>query len=117
MKRRRSRHNPLPPPWYIPRQVEIPESYERAVQRDTEKLMREYARAQKRVAQAEARLGQVKAQKGAKRHLLAELQALVDLRRAELEEYRRQMESAPAGAAHRGTRSYRPVPARQNGLY
>lgn len=108
----RSRHNPVPPPWYRPRPVVLTAQYEREVERSTEKLEREYARAKKRVQQAEARLG--KAQRDSttktKRHLIAELEAHLQIRRDELEEYRRMMVAVPASAEHRGVKSFRPVP-------
>jgi hypothetical protein len=111
-------HNPNPPPWYTPRSVVLSAAYEDEVQRSTEKLERAYARAQKRVEQAEARLNQTKKHSGSgerKARRVAELQAVLDIRRAELEDYRRMMLSVPASATHRGTKSFRPVPDRGSG--
>jgi DNA repair exonuclease SbcCD ATPase subunit len=111
---RRSRHRAAPVPWAAPKPAELDESYEREVQRSTEKLERLHRRALKRVEQAEARLAKAKApaprRPPPKRHVLAELEAHLAERRAELEELRRMMVSVPASAAHRGRDSYRPVP-------
>lgn len=65
-----------------------------------------------RLAKAEARLARASAVKTPRRRL-AELHALVELRRAELDGYRRLMTGVPASAEHRGTRSFRPVPVVQ----
>jgi hypothetical protein len=109
-------HNPNPPPWYIPRAVVVPADYEDQVQRSTEKLERAYARAQKRVERAKASLAQAKQEPITKKNeqLVAQYQALLDIRLAELENYRRMMCSVPASAIHRGTRSFRPVPNRES---
>lgn len=113
MGTRKSRHNPVPPPWYQPLPVVLTESYEREVERSTEKLERQYARAQKRVEQAETRLARAKAVPAAraKKHQLALLEQEVELRRAELEEFRRLMNhptSSPGrGAMHRTGREER----------
>lgn len=107
-----SRHNPRLPPWHTPRPVVLDVRYEREVQRSTEKLERAYARAEKRAQQAEQRLERAKAnpRHRAKQHLIATLEAELQVRRDELEEYRRMMVAVPASAEHRGTKSYRPVP-------
>lgn len=109
---RRSRHRSAPVPWYTPKPVVLDEAYARQVERSTSKLEREYARAAKRVERAEARLAAARQAKrgGVKAHALAELEVAVQMRRDELEEYRRMMVGVPASAAHRGTRSFRPVP-------
>jgi vacuolar-type H+-ATPase subunit E/Vma4 len=112
-KRRRSRHNPCPPPWYIPRPVVIEDEYEQQIQRATAKLERAYAKAQRRAEQAEERLRRAKVRRGIKKHVIAELQALLEVRRAELAEYERMMVASPASAVHRGIKSYRPVPQRE----
>jgi DNA repair exonuclease SbcCD ATPase subunit len=113
-KPQRSRHRAAPVPWSSSKPVELSESYEREVQRSTEKLERDYRRALKRVEQAEARLARAKEpakrRPAVKQHVLAQLEAEVAARREELEEFRRMMQASPASAAHRGTRSYRPVP-------
>lgn len=110
---KRSRHNPIPPPWYRPLPVVLSEAYEREVERSTEKLERQYARAQKRADQAEARLARAKAVPAAraKKHQIALLEQEVELRRAELEEFRRLMNHATRspgrGAMHRTGREER----------
>lgn len=114
----RSRHRAAPVPWAIPKPVELDESYEREVQQSTARLESRYRRALRRFEQAEARLkvARERAQRptpkrpAPKQHTLAELEALVADRRAELEEYRRMMVSVPASAVHRGREGYRPVP-------
>lgn len=113
-KNRSARHRSAPVPWHIPRPVVLTDTYEREVERSTEKLEREYARAEKRVQQAEARLGRAQrdTKTKTKRHLLAELEAQLQIRRDELEEFRRMMVSVPASAEHRGTKGFRPVPYR-----
>jgi phage shock protein A len=91
----------------------LTESYEREVERSTEKLERQFARAQKRAEQAEARLERAKAVPAArvKKHQIALLEQEVELRRAELEEYRRLMNHATRtsgrGAMHRTGREER----------
>lgn len=113
----RSRHRATPVPWATPTPVALDDDYARQVQRSTDKLERAYARAQKRVEQAEARLAKARRDEQTRRkaHVLAQLEAAVQARRDELEEYRRMMVGVPASAAHRGTKSFRPVPiARQD---
>ena len=90
----------------------LDERYEREVQRSTEKLERLYARAEKRARRAEERLNRAQQdpKHQTKRHLIAQLEAEVELRRVELEEYRRMMVTVPASAEHRGRKSFRPVP-------
>lgn len=103
------RHNPNAS-WAPPSAV-VSESYEDEVLRSTEKAERLYRQAQKRLADAEGRLARAQRKasaKNRKRHL-AELEAIVELRRVELEKYRRLMVSTAASAAHRGRDSFRPV--------
>lgn len=111
MKRR---HNANLPPWYAPKPVVLTVEYEREVQRSTEKLERQYVRAQKRAEQAERRLERARndPRTRSKKHQIAQLVAEVELRRLELEEYHRMMVSSPASATHRGRKSFRPVPNR-----
>lgn len=111
-KPRRSRHRAAPVPWAQHAPVVLDDAYEREVQRSTDKLERAYARAQKRVTQAEGRLAKAQREERTRRkaHVLAQLEAALQARRNELEEYRRMMVGVPASAAHRGTRSFRPVP-------
>lgn len=108
---RKSRHRAAPVPWYVPAPAVLDERYQRQVDRSTEKLERQYAQAAKRLRQAEARLARVQATSPApKRHELARLEAVIQIRRDELEELRRMMVSVPASSTHRGTESFRPVP-------
>lgn len=109
---RRSRHRAAPVPWTVARPVVLDDAYEREVQRSTEKLERAYRRAERRAQQAEARLAKAKRDPkvSRKRHVIADLEAAVQARRDELEEYRRMMVSVPASAVHRGRDSFRPVP-------
>lgn len=111
-KPRRSRHRAGPVPWARVTPVVLDEEYQRQVDRSTSKLERQYVRAQKRVEQAEGRLQRAKqdTHRKVKATLLAQLEAELQARRDELEEYRRMMVGVPASAAHRGTKSFRPVP-------
>ncbi len=52
---KRSRHNPIPPPWYRPRPPVLTPAYEREVQAATERLTAEHRRACKRAEAAERR--------------------------------------------------------------
>lgn len=105
------RHNPHGG-WERPTAL-VDDAYETQVQRSTDKAERQYAAAQRRLARAEERLTKaVSSKKTANRkRVIAELTAAVELRREELENYRRLMTGVAASAQHRGTRSYRPVPA------
>lgn len=96
----------------MPRPVVLDEGYEREVERSTSRLERQYARAEKRVRQAESRLRRARedVRQRVKRHVIAQLEAALQARRDELEEYRQMMVGAPASAAHRGRDSFRPVP-------
>lgn len=102
-RKRRSRHNPIPPPWYQPRPVELSEEYQREVDRSTEKLERRYARAQKRAVQAEARLARAKKQANAasRKRQIAQLEAELELRRMELDEIRQLMNRPTTGGGHK----------------
>lgn len=104
--------NPTAAWFHVPESATVDPSYAAEVQRHTDRGEREHQRREARLARAEARLAKAQAvtrQQPSHQHL-AELQAQVELRRAELEQYRRSMTSAPASAQHRGTRSFRPVP-------
>ena len=104
--------DPRSSPFYVPPSAVVDAAYEAEVRRSTERGEREYQRRTARLAKAEARLARARADTPRRRHRrrLAELEAVVELRRAELEDYRRLMLGVPASAEHRGTRSYRPVP-------
>lgn len=110
-KRPKSRHNPIPPSWYIAPAPVITEDYQRQVDRSTEKLEREYARAEKRAQQAVARLERARQSPRTrnKKQQLAELVALVEIRQAELDEIRRLMNHSTAGRGvmHRSGREER----------
>ena len=107
-------HNPHGS-WQRPSAV-VDAAYQAEVDRCTQKAERQYRQAQKRLEQAEARLCRAQAQARTKKRVMAELVALVELRRAELEEYRRLMVSVAASAQHRGTKSFRPVPEHHGGV-
>lgn len=89
----------------------VSDEYEAEVQRSTQRNERLYIQAQKRLEQAEARLAKARSATKSKnrKKQIADLEALVELRRNELEEYRRMMVAVAASAEHRGTRSFRPV--------
>lgn len=95
--------------FYVPPSAVVDADYEAEVRRSTERGEREYRRRMHRLARAEARLARAQEVKTPRRQL-AELVAVVELRRAELEDYRRLMVGVPASAEHRGVGSYRPVP-------
>jgi len=101
------RHNPNPG-WHRP-SVQIDESYANQVRRSTERAERLYAQAQKRLDRAERSLHRARRLPGTRSRQLAELEAVVELRRIELEKYRRLMQSVPQPAINRGTKSFRPV--------
>jgi hypothetical protein len=88
--------------------------YEAEVEQATHRSEREYRRRQERLARAEEKLARARAssQTRTRKKLIAELVAMVEMRRQELEEYRRMMVSSPASAEHRGRKSFRPVPSR-----
>jgi hypothetical protein len=101
--------NPASSWWHVPPSAVVDPAYEAEVRASTENGEREYQRRAQRLARAEARLAKARAVKTPRRRL-AELHALAELRRAELNGYRRLMVGVPASAEHRGTRSHRPVP-------
>jgi hypothetical protein len=79
---------------------------------------RRIANAERRLAAAELQAtaaGEAVAQRTAtasEKVWIAELWAAVELRREELEEYKRMALASPASAEHRGKKSFRPVPTR-----
>jgi hypothetical protein len=97
--------------------AEVSAEYQAEVDRATSAAERRFRVAQQRLESAERRRDRLQAQRvtaaRARQHKrdLATALALVELRRAELEELARMMQSSPASAVHRGDRSYRPVPA------
>lgn len=101
-------HNPHAS-WQRPSAVTSPR-YEAEVTRATALSERRYRDAQDRLAKAERRLTQASSSSRTTKKHLATLAALVELRREELESYRRMMASVAASAQHRGTKGWRPVP-------
>ena len=97
--------------FHIPPSAVVEPAYQAEVDRSTARGEREYRRRQQRLADAEARLTRAqKCRSRASARKLAELMAVVELRRAELEQYRRMMVTVAASAEHRGSKSFRPVP-------
>lgn len=92
----------------------ITPEYQAEVDRDTAKAEARYRRAEQRLERAEHRLARVRGQKATSQHKrqVAELEAIVELRRQELLSLHRQLTSSPASAMHRGTAgSHRHVPS------
>lgn len=95
--------------------------YQAEVDRSTERLQREYDQEMRRSAAAGRRLTRLQA-KGRRatssrqrRNIEREIRVAweqVELRREELTRLASLMQSTPAGATHRGDRSFRPVPVR-----
>jgi hypothetical protein len=109
-------HRPGSPFW-LPPSATVPPAYQAEVDRATLAGEREHQARQARLARAEARLANARRDHGkAARKRAARLAALVELRRAELEDYRRLLAASPASAAHRGVKSFRPVPPGEAGL-
>lgn len=102
--------NPSASWWQVPVSDPVEPAFEDQVRACTEHSEREYQAREARLHRAETRLARVRTQRKPKLKLLRSLEALVELRRAELEEYRRLMMAAPASAEHRGDKSFRPVP-------
>jgi hypothetical protein len=71
---------------------------------------RAYVRAQKRLARAQERLEAAAARVGVKPARLAQLEAVVEMRRQELLDLARMMTAHGAPTTSRGRRSYRGVP-------
>lgn len=88
----------------------VSDEYEAEVARATQSAERRYRQAQQRLAAAERRLEKVRSTTRPVPGDIAVATALVELRRQELDELARMMQSAPATAVHRGTRSFGPVP-------
>lgn len=90
--------------------------YQAEVDHDTAKLERAYRAAERRLAAAESRLRKVQQDERPNKktgRAVAVAWELVQLRREELEQYRRAMVAVPASLQHRGTEGYRPVPPTQ----
>jgi hypothetical protein len=101
-------HRPGSPFW-VPPSATVDPAYQAEVARMMARAERAWRQAERRLADAEHRLGRARRQQRPAK-TLASLAALVELRRDELEHYRRAMEASPASAEHRGRRSFRPVP-------
>lgn len=82
----------------------ITPEYQAEVDRDTGKAEARYRRAEQRLRRAEQRLARVREQQKPKQHKrkLAELEAVVELRRQELLTLHRLLTSSPASSMHRG---------------
>jgi hypothetical protein len=81
--------------WFaVPVSDYVDPEYEAEVQQATQRAEREYRRAQERLKRAEGRLAEAQRKQQAQR-LIRELQSLVELRRAELEDCRRLMVATP----------------------
>lgn len=108
-------HQPPGSFWDIPESDLVDADYEATVQVHTSRSEREYRRLVHRLAKAEAKLSRAR-KAHAKKNDIAVLVYLVEIRRAELEDYRRLMVAVPASAEHRGRKSFRPVPPTQSSL-
>lgn len=93
----------------------VDSAYMAEVEASTARLEREYARAEKRLNAAIAKAQKAEARTGTKPAVVADLWAVVELRRMELDRYARMMATSPASAQHRGGKSFRPVPVVMNG--
>lgn len=117
----KSRHR-VPTMQTPPHGQEVTPEYQAEVDRTTESAQRRYRIAEQRLAAAERKAEQLQGQKvkaaQQRQHKrdLATAMALVELRRGELEELARMMQTAPATAGHRGRKSYRPVPPTESRL-
>lgn len=91
----------------------ITPEYQAEIDRTMEKTRVEYERAQRRLDAAERKLRRAHRQRNARnrKRQIAELEILVELRRAELEQIHRIMTATRAGSAatQRGLRSHRHV--------
>lgn len=108
-------HQPPGSFWDVPESDPVDGNYEATVQLHTSRSQREHRRLVHRLAKAEAKLSHAR-KAHAKKDDIAVLVYLVEIRRAELEQYRRLMVAVPASAEHRGTKSFRPVPPERGSL-
>ncbi len=94
----------------------VTDEYQAEVDAHTARRERDYRDAEKRLRAAELKRDRIRAEtvsrstRKAHARRLAELDALVDLRRNELDALDRQMKASPQSAQHRGKKSYRAVP-------
>lgn len=96
-----------------PKPVEITPEYQAEVDRSTERLERRYRLAQRAVETARARRDRAALIVGhakLRRKRLAEAEAALEARIAELADLERMMTSSPASARHRGVKSFAKVP-------
>ena len=87
--------------------------YEAEVRACTERAERAYRLAEQRLAKAIAKAEEAERKakvRKVKPSVVADLWAIVELRRIELDAYARVMAASPQSAAHRGGKSFRPVP-------
>lgn len=101
--------------WSAPESDPVPPEYQAEVDQSTGRAEREFRRAKQRFERAEAKLAEARARqarsrKSVSRKQIAELEALLELRREELRDWERMMVTVAASAEHRGTKSFRPVP-------
>ncbi len=93
--------------------MEITPEYQAEVDRSTEKLERRYRLAQKAVETARARKARAELIVGhakLRRKRVAEAEAVLEARLAELADLERMMTTSPASARHRGVKSFTKVP-------
>lgn len=84
----------------------ITPDYQAELDRTAAKAEAAYSRALKRLEAAEQRLAKAQRKQAAPRQhkrQLAELEAMVELRREELQKWHRMMVASPASSMHRGT--------------
>jgi hypothetical protein len=96
-----------------PKPVEITPEYQAEVDRSTEKLERRYRLAQKAVETARfrrERAGLIVGHAKLRRKRIAEAEAALEARLAELADLERMMTTSPASARHRGVKSFTKVP-------
>lgn len=96
-----------------PGPVEISDDYQAEVDRSTQRLERRYERAKKAVEAARFRQERARLMVGQRQlrtHRLAEAEAALSARLAELEEIERLMTESPASATHRGREGWTKVP-------
>lgn len=109
-------------PSFVPSSAVISDQYQREVDRATERSERAYRAAQARLDAAIAKAAKAESvakRKSAKSREIRAWQtaeALVELRRIELEKYERIMRVTAAPSSNRGRGSFRPVPTSDGGL-
>lgn len=88
------------------------ERVEREAAHQSQQNARAYEKAQERLARAEERLERFRARTGtpSPTRAIAAAEAAVEMRRQELLAIERLVKASPASAAHRGRKSFRPVP-------